>query len=342
MTLRVEQFAGTGDEWDGFVRRQAGWTHFHLHGWRDVMLGVHGHACPYLAARDTRGVLRGVLPLVRVKSRVFGHFLVSMPFLNYGGPLGDDEAIAALVEGASCLAREGEAKLMELRSRRELPVTVPVSHRKITVVLDLPAGDVEALWRALGATTRNSVGRARKRGVTMKFGSDQLDPFFHVFATHMRELGTPTQPRRFFEAILRAFPDDCWIGCAYVNERPVAGGFGFVWDGEYEMTWGSSLDEFKAFAPNMMLYWAYLERATAAGLLRFNFGRTTPGSGTHRFKQQWRGRDEQLWWYDLAPAPGTKTPSPDDSAFAWGPRIWRRLPTPVATALGPSIVRFIP
>ena len=36
------------------------------------------------------------------------------------------------------------------------------------------------------------------------------------------------------------------------------------------------------------------------------------------------------------------TPSPDDGAFSWGPRLWRRLPLPVATALGPSIVRYIP
>ena len=37
-----------------------------------------------------------------------------------------------------------------------------------------------------------------------------------------------------------------------------------------------------------------------------------------------------------------KTPSPDDAAYAWGPRLWKRLPLPVATALGPRIVKYIP
>ena len=62
------------------------------------MKGVFGHDCLYLAARDHAGRIEGVLPLVRVKSRIFGHFLVSMPFLNYGGPVGSPRATALLAE----------------------------------------------------------------------------------------------------------------------------------------------------------------------------------------------------------------------------------------------------
>lgn len=39
---------------------------------------------------------------------------------------------------------------------------------------------------------------------------------------------------------------------------------------------------------------------------------------------------------------GTTTPSPDDGAYAWGPRIWKRLPVSLTTAVGPSVVRYIP
>ena len=88
MISRVERFAGSPDEWDALARRSSGFTHFHLYGWRAVMERVFGHECIYLAAYDGAGALAGVLPLVRVKSALFGHFLVSMPFLNYGGPLG--------------------------------------------------------------------------------------------------------------------------------------------------------------------------------------------------------------------------------------------------------------
>jgi len=340
--LTVTPFAGKSTEWDSFVREQAGWTHFHLFDWRDVIRRTFGHECIYLAARDEAGGIRGVLPLVRVRSVLCGHYLVSMPFLNYGGPLGDDEAHGALVDYAVAIAQRDRVTLLELRSRRPLSLSLPVSHRKITLVLDLPPGNPETLWKSLDAKVRSQVRRPQKDGVTVRFGQEQVEPFFHVFSRHMRDLGTPTQPRRLFETIAARFPDDAWFGCAYLGEQPVAGGCGFLWGTEFEMTWASSLREFSRSAPNMLLYWAFMERAAHEGLSLFNFGRCSPGGGTHRFKLQWGSREERLWWYGLSRREGVATPSPDDGAYAWGPRVWRRLPLRLATAIGPRIVRFIP
>jgi len=339
--VSVERFAGSAAEWDGFVRRAEGWTHCHLLGWREVMEKVFGHECPYLATRGSGGELTGVLPLVRVRSRVFGHFLVSMPFLNYGGPLGTDEAIRTLVAETSRLVREGGVKLLELRSLRPLPLTLPVSHRKITVRLDLP-DDPDDLWKALKAKVRSQVRRPRKEGVTIRFGPDQVEPFHQVFARHMRDLGTPTQPRGLFETIVEHFPDDAIFGCAYLDDRPVAAGAGFVWGREFEMTWASSLRECNRIAPNMLLYWSFMERVIQRGVRTFNFGRCTPGGGTHRFKQQWGSRDVSLYWYQDATGEVEGTPSPDSGALAWGPRLWRHLPLWVANRVGPRIVRNIP
>lgn len=344
MTLAVSAFAGPPTEWDAFAARQPGWTHFHRHGWKPLLEEVAGHEALYLATRGTDGTLTGVLPLVRVRSLLFGHYLVSMPFLNYGGPLGTPEAVQALAAEATRLAQADGVKLLELRSRTQLPLEMEVSHRKITVVLNLP-DDPDLLWKALPAKVRSQVRRPQKEGVSVRFGADQVEPFFQVFARHMRDLGTPTQPLRLFQAIAERFADDAWFGCAYLGGRPIAGGAGFRWGSEFEITWASALTEFNRLAPNMLLYWAFMERAVQERLTLFNFGRCTPDSGTHRFKRQWGSRDQQLWWYQYAPNGGTEpvsTPSPDAGPYAWGPRLWKRLPLPVATRLGPRIVRFIP
>jgi serine/alanine adding enzyme len=339
----VRPFDGAPAAWDAFVRSAAGWSHFHLWGWKSVLERTHGHECIFLAARGTDGSIEGVLPLVRVRSRLFGHFLVSMPFVNYGGPLGSAAAVRSLVLEAARVAERDGVKLLELRSRAPLPVDLPVSHRKITVVLELLARDPDGVLRRFPAKLRSQVRRPAKEGVMVRFGREQVAPFFAVFARHMRDLGTPTQPRRFFEAIAEQFGDDAWFGCAYLGEVPIACGAGFRWSHEFEMTWASALVAYNRLAPNMALYWAFIERAAREGLTLFNFGRCTPGSGTHRFKQQWGGRDEQLHWYQRA-AGGREahTPSPDDGTYRWGPRLWTRLPVGVATTLGPYIVRGIP
>jgi FemAB-related protein (PEP-CTERM system-associated) len=342
MTLRVERFEGAPDEWDAFVRGCAGWTHFHLYGWRSVIERALAHECIYLVARGAGGAIDGVLPLVRVRSLLFGHFLVSQPFVNYGGPLGSDAAIVALSQAAVDLADRGGVKLLELRSRRALPVSLPVSHRKITVVLDLPRGNASDLWKRFDSKVRSQIRRPQKEGVTVRFGAAEVDGFFSVFARHMRDLGTPTQSRLLFETIAETFGDDVWFGCAYLDGRPVAGGCAFRWGNEIEMTWASSLSAHKRLAPNMLLYWSFMERAIESGLETFNFGRCSPDSGTHRFKRQWGSRDEPLWWYTHSARGLAATPTPDRGAYAWGARMWRHLPIPVATAVGPHIVRCIP
>src|SRR5439155_1236717 len=118
VTLHVQEFAGPSAEWDRFVRAQPQWTHCHLFGWKTVMTRALGHECFLLAARDPDRGLAGVLPLVRVNSLLFGHYLVSMPFLNYGGPLGSAAGVQALVAHATGLAQRDRVKPLELRSRR--------------------------------------------------------------------------------------------------------------------------------------------------------------------------------------------------------------------------------
>ncbi|MFQ5745733.1 MAG: FemAB family XrtA/PEP-CTERM system-associated protein [Gemmatimonadota bacterium] len=340
--MTLGPYDGAGPEWDAFVRDRPFWTPFHLYGWKAILEDGFGHECPYLACRDESGSLVGVLPLVRVRSALFGHYLVSMPFLNYGGPLGEEKAVRRLAGAAVRLSEESGADLLELRSRRPLPIDLPVSHRKVTVTMPLPAEAPEVLWDGLAAKVRSQVRRPRKEGVEVRFGEDQIGPFYRVFARHMRDLGTPVLPRELFASIARAFPTEFRVGCAWLGGRPVAGGCGFRWAHEFELTWASSLRPYNRIAPNMLLYWRFMEEMTREGATLFNFGRCTPGGGTHRFKRQWGGEDETLWWYQRSNAGQAGTPSPESPRYALATRLWRRLPLPLANRLGPRLVRFIP
>ncbi|MGQ0704456.1 MAG: GNAT family N-acetyltransferase, partial [Gemmatimonadales bacterium] len=240
-------------------------------------------------------------------------------------------------------AKGSRVRLLELRCRTSLPLELPASHRKITVVLDLPA-DANTLFQSFPSKLRSQIRRPQREGVTVRFGLDHVDPFFEVFSRHMRDLGTPTLPRRFFRAIAAQFPEDVWFGCAWLGNQPIACGAGFRWGAEFELSWASSLSGWNRIAPNMLLYWSFLERAIAEGVTLFNFGRCTPNSGTHRFKRQWGSRDVPLWWYQWTPNGGAEaaTPSPDQPKYAWGPRLWRHLPLGLSRMLGPWIVKSIP
>jgi len=331
-----------GERWDAFVRSDDDATYCHLWGWRTIMEDVLGHECDYRVALDGDGEVVGVLPLVHVGAWPLGRYTLSMPFLNYGGPLGTPEARSELVEDAARRARERGVDLLELRTRTEVRTGLDVNQRKVTVILRLP-DDPEELWMDhLRSKVRSQVRRPKKEGMEARFGPDQLGAFYDVFSRHMRDLGTPVLPRDYFERIADVFGDMVEFAAVYAGDVPVAVGFGFVYGDEFEITRASALREYSRSAPNMLLYWSLMERMIEKGLGAFNFGRCTPGSGTHRFKSQWGTEDVPLPWIQWSADGVDATPNHDSSLLELAATAWRKVPLPIANRIGPVLARRLP
>ncbi len=115
--LEVLPLDGDRAAWDALVARAECNTFCHLAGWREILSDVLGVECLYWQVVDADGALQGILPLVRVRSRIFGHYLVSLPFLNYGGPLGSCAARQRLAHEAVVEARRSRADLLQFRTR---------------------------------------------------------------------------------------------------------------------------------------------------------------------------------------------------------------------------------
>ena len=183
-------------EWDGYVAAHPEGTIDHVARWRELFADVFGHESTYLMAK--RGdVPVGVLPLVQFRSRLFGRFLVSVPFLNYGGVLASEpDATAALVARATEVGRAFGASHVELRhTARQLP-ELPHRQHKLRLTRALPA-TAEELWARVDKKVRNQVRKAQKDGLTAETGgAELLDAFYQVFATNMRDLGTPVYSKR--------------------------------------------------------------------------------------------------------------------------------------------------
>src|SRR6266576_866569 len=339
--LTVRPLDGATGSWDNFVTSAEGASFAHLAGWRDVLSQALGAECLYWVATNPQGEWHGVLPLARVKSRLFGHYLVSLPFLNYGGPLGSPGARRRLVADAVAEARRGHADLLELRTRHDADLGLPVSPRKITVLRELPESPDE-LWNAFPSKLRSQIRKPIKDGLEARFGPDQREAFYEVFARTMRDLGTPVLPRAWFERIAVTFPELVVFGVVYGRDEPLAAGCGFVWGGEFEMTWAAARRDHGHGAANMLLYWSFMQEMIRRRMRVFNFGRCTPGGGTHRFKQQWGGRDVPLPWAQWTSRNVTAPPTPDRPVFRAAAACWRRLPLVLTNAIGPIIARRLP
>jgi FemAB-related protein (PEP-CTERM system-associated) len=344
---RVSNDAADQQRWDAFVSRSPDATLYHRCVWKRVIEETFSHRTFYLCALSGPEDVAGVLPLAQLNSRLFGNALVSLPFFNYSGICASSrEARQLLLDGAVGVAREAHADYLEIRHEdpqwhEEDPAASTSS--KVAMRLELPPTP-EALWTSFPSKLRSQVQRARKEAMTAVVGRvDQLDPFYAVFSANMRDLGTPVYPRTFFRNILELVSGETWIAVVYHRDRPVAAGFLAGFRGRLEIPWASSLREFNRLGPNMLLYWTCLELACRQGYRVFDFGRSTPGAGTYRFKEQWGASPVQLYRYYWLNR-GVKLPqtNPDNPKYRAAIAVWQKLPLAVTERLGPKIVKYIP
>jgi serine/alanine adding enzyme len=332
------------DAWDRFVAAVQGASHYHGYGWRKVVRDTLGNETHYLAARASDGRFAGVLPLVRLRSILFGDFLVSLPFVTYGGALAITGDVARrLLESAVALGRELGVSHIELRGAAPEALAWPARTDKVSMVLALPESR-DALWKGISSKLRSQIKRPMREAVTCEFGGPELLPeFYAVFTENMRDLGTPVYPLSFFRAILDRFPDSARLALVRLQGAPVATGFLLENRGSMEIPWASSLRRVNNLSVNMYLYWNVLEHAVGRGMKQFDFGRSTLDSGTFRFKKQWGAEPVQLQWHYWLRAGGAPPVlNHSNPKFRLAVAAWQKLPLPVANWLGPHLSRHLP
>ena len=326
--------------WEAFVQAHGDEAGYHAWDWRRVFEDAFGHDPVYLIARRGDAVA-GVLPLVQIKSLLFGNTLTSLPFLNYGGVMAESPEVgAALAEAARDEARKRGCGHVELRHVDVQFPDLPCKRHKVSMRLAVGGN----MWDGLDRKVRNQIRKAEKSGLVVERGGESLvGDFYAVFARNMRDLGTPVYSRRLFESVLRTFPERSLLHIVRLNGRPIAAGFTYRTPMMVQLPWASSIREFNSLCANVFLYWDAIQFTHECGAPTFDMGRSTPNEGTFKFKAQWGASAVPLHWEYELPANG-KLPnvSPANPKFQLAIALWQRLPLGVATRVGPRIVRAIP
>lgn len=330
--------------WDEYVDSSPESANYHRFAWRSVIENSFGHKTFYLCAKDDAGKIKGVLPLVHMKSILFGNFMVSLPFFNYGGILCDDEITRqALLEAAKVKMRERGASFIELRHFRDCGMGMATKRHKVSMLLELQK-DISMQWQAFDAKLKNQIKKAQKSELTIKIGHlDNLNDFYVIFSRNMRDLGTPVYAKVFFQNILKEFPDNTKILTVILKNKAVAAGLATWYKDIFELPWASSLVSYLPFCPNDLLYWEAIKYAIENGFKKFDFGRSSLDSGTYRFKEQWGARPIQLYWqYYLKEGGVLPEITPTNPKYQLAVKLWQRLPVWLTNIVGPRIVKDIP
>ena len=341
MPLRVaEMQAQDRERWDQFVTACEGATFFHRAGWKTVIESAFGHRTWFLYA-EAGGRIEGVLPLAQVRSLLFGHALVSLPFCVYGGVAATSErAKAALDQAARALAEKLRVDHLEYRcttlqhpawAQKDLYVTF----RK--AIHPEAERNLEAIPRKQRAMVRKGI-KAELKGEL----DEGVERFFAAYADSVHRLGTPVFSRRYFQILRDVFGPDCEVLTIIQNGRLIASVLSFYFRDEVLPYYGGGTAAAREVAGNDFMYWELMRRACERGIKVFDYGRSKRGTGSFDFKKNW-GFEPQPLHYEYQLIKGKQVPdhNPLNPKYALFIKLWQRLPLPLANLIGPHIVKSL-
>ena len=327
-------------EWDRFVDSSSDGTFFHLSGWQNVVTKSFGHPCEYIYA-DNAGEIVGVLPLVQVKSRLFGNALISTPFCVYGGIVAaSDDARSALLNRAVEIAEQRGVDYLELRNRDYRHESLLTKELYVTFRKDIADNNDDNL-AAIPKKQRAIVRKGLKSDLTVNHDL-AVDTLYDIYATSVRNLGTPVFGKSYLNNLVAEFPDCSSILTLENQGAAVTSVLSFTYKGEVLPYYGGGTAMARSLRANDLMYWRLMEWAVTNGVGKFDFGRSKEGTGSYRFKKHWGFTAEPLYYqYHLVAAKELPNLSPTNPSYQRLIATWKKLPVALTKLVGPPIAKYL-
>ena len=341
-TIRLADLHDTSEvaRIEAFVAEMEG-SVFHRPLWlKAIEQGTGNTAFGLVVERD--GMIAGWLPLSLVKSPIFGNALVSSGFGVGGGAIAEREQdFDALCHGAEELAHRFAVNSIELRGGPPPAGWARIEGRHANFASDLAGSDEDQLL-AIPRKARAEVRKGLANDLDVGTGNGENDRSAHysAYSESVRNLGTPVFPRSLFDAVLDLFGGDADILTVRHQGNPVASVLSLYHRGTVMPFWGGGSIAARNLRANERMYYELMCHARRRGCTRFDFGRSKTGSGPFSFKKNWGFEPEPLTYFCWSEqGVEARNIDPTDAGNSAKIELWKKLPLPVANAIGPWIAR---
>lgn len=328
---------------DAFVAAHAGGTPFHRTAWLRAITAATGHRALLLAAVAPSGDIKGLLPLHHVKSRLFGEALVSAGFAVDGGLLvADDRALAPLAAAVQQLAQDRGGVSVELRGGPAPGGDWRRREGEYVGFVRLLASEDEAELLAVPRKHRAELRKALANpALSIEVGRTDrlLRDHYHVYATSVRNLGTPVFPAKLFRSVLQHFGEDADLLVVREGDRPVSAVLSLYHQGRVMPYWGGGIADARRLRSNELMYYRLMGHGRTRGMTHFDFGRSKLGSGQAAWKKSFGFEPGPRVYHEWSADGAGRDVNPTSAKYQRRIDLWKRLPLPVANLLGPMISR---
>ena len=337
--------------WDDYVKTHQQGSFFHLSGWQNVIEQSFNHPCYFLYAYK-EGSICGVLPLVEVKSKLFGHALVSTPFCVYGGAIADSDDIVRQLEQEACqLAEQLQVDYLELRYKEAQASSLLLKQAHSTFGCNI-AEDSDKILASIKKKQRAVIRHSLKNDLncsisdnsnTSGSGKKDFTDFYQLLSTSYRNLGTPIFTKRYFENLMATFGDCSDIAVIRdKNNQPSSAVMNFYFNEQVLPYYGGGNDSARGLKSADFMYYQVMCHAQEKDKTWFDFGRSKNDSGPYKYKKNWGMEPQPLhYYYHLVNASELPNLSPNNPKYKFFINMWQKLPLKVSQIVGPFLSKYL-
>ena len=331
--------------WERLSLQHPSASAFHTPAWLKALQRTYGYEPVALTTSSPGTELTSGIVFCRIKSRLTGNRLVSLPFSDHCEPLFDSprelDYVLSRLKGD---LRHKQANYIEIR-----PVTSRFGsqagfakaeefwlHR---IDLRRPA---DAMFRGFHANVQRNVRRAEGRLLRCEEGTSEtlLEDFYRLLVLTRRRHHVPPQPRSWFRTLLDCMGEQANISVAYQDGVAVASIFTLRHNDVLIYKYGCFDYRHRQSGGMTWLLWLTIQKAQQHGLLEFDLGRSDfEDLGLITFKDRWASRRSTLTYWRRG------TSRFDSAAAQWavqfGGRMLAHMPNSLLTTAGGLLYRHV-
>ena len=339
--------------WEKFTRMQENFSPQHSLGWKKSIEKEYKNCVPrYLLNKNENGNIETIFPFFLIESKIFGNKLISLPFIDFGGPIGKIDN-KFLKEILNYIKKNEDISKVEIRlndfmvdykkiEKNLINNGFKKEFKKNQFILQL-RGE-EELWNDFNRITRKGIKKAKKSNLQLKEinNEEELKSFYKLYFNNMKNFGTPQHSYNFFNNLRGMKKEFKGLNC--YKEDKLIGSLIILCTKHYSYAaYNVSDRKFLIYQPNDLIHWEMIRWCMKKGIKYFDFGQCDASSkeGTHaygiyKFKKKWGGKlyNRCYFYYEFDKKDKIESIKKERDLLT---NIWGKLPSSLIKIIGPKI-----
>ncbi|HGE70320.1 TPA: GNAT family N-acetyltransferase [Candidatus Poribacteria bacterium] len=288
-------YNGNQKEWNDFVENHPEGRFFQLIGYKQAIEQTYGYEGLYYIFKRNSEII-ALLPSFKLNSVISGKRLLSLPFAEYGGLLGNNLSLEELYQISELLQQvllDNKFPFLEIHGglginpelMSKIFYTVPMYQYAI-----LPLGNAKDIWdHSVDYQVRKAVRKAQKANLVAYEQTTEesiIKKFYPLYLLSMKRLGTPPHPSRLFLNYLNFLSDNMKLFLVDDKDATIAALLGFVLGKRVHIIHIASDPKHWDKRPNDLVHWTFIEWACENSYEIFDFA-IIRYDGQQRYKDKW-------------------------------------------------------